>query len=192
MPTPTVITTAQRYDRSLRYARGKKVLPSPLPTCYWSSENILFYEEYRAWLLQGGTCEYSVKTIYLPMAGHVLGLNIKPHAEIQLEVDLKRGLDYIQAKGVSRDWLKACQNGLNLFRKYLRWTRGLGEEQQHKSFDATQNASDLPVWLVTELKQYQSLMQRNWRAANRNSILEKNMEVVKVQHHKTKLDIPSS
>ncbi len=160
-----MLTLAQHYDRSLRYARGKKVLQSPSPTCHWQAENILFYEQYRDWLLGGGVCEYASKTIYLPMAGHVLGLNRKLHPELNLDSDLQIALDYVQAKGVSDDWMKACKNGLNLFRRYLRLRRGLGEENKQKSFDPTQNASDLPVWLVAELGQYQHLQQRNWRTA---------------------------
>lgn len=160
-----MLTLAQRYDRSLRYARGKKVLQSPLPTCDWQTENIIFYEGYRDWLLGGGTCEYSAKTIYLPIAGHVLGLNRKPHHALNLDSDLQIALDYVQAKGVSDDWMKACKNGLNIFRRYLRLTRGLGEENKQTVFDANQNASDLALWLVHELEQYQHLQQRNWRTA---------------------------
>jgi integrase/recombinase XerD len=160
-----MLTLAQRYDHSLRYARGKKVTHSPASTIHWSTENILFYEQYKDWLLQGGTCEYSVKTIYLPIAGHVLGLNLKPHQQLNLDSDLQKALDYVSAKGVSQDWMKACRNGLNLFKRYLRLTRGLGEEDKQTPFDASQNASDLACWLVTALTTYQHLMQRNWRTA---------------------------
>jgi site-specific recombinase XerD len=78
---------------------------------------------------------------------------------------LQIALDYVGAKGVSDDWMKACKNGLNIFRRYLRLRRGLGEENKQTHFDADQNAPDLPVWLVAELKRYQHLQQRNWRTA---------------------------
>jgi hypothetical protein len=160
-----MITLTQQYDRSLRYARGKKVLHSPACTSHWSAENISFYEAYKNWLLGGGTCEYSAKTIYLPMAGHVLGLNLKPHHELNLDSDLQKAIDYITAKDISQDWMKACKNGLNIFRRYLRLTRGLGEENKQTPFDPNTNASDLPAWLVAELTHYQRLQQRNWRTA---------------------------
>jgi len=168
MPTPKVVTTAERYDRSLRYARVNHLpadAPRPLPTKYWCKENIELLERFHQWLLQGGTCEYSTNTIYLPMAGHVLGLNCKPHHELDLDKDLDCTLQYLRAKGVGESWFKVSRNGLLKFRRFLRLERGLGEESKVTPFDSARVTTGLPDWLVNELERYQRLMQRNWRDA---------------------------
>lgn len=168
MPTPKVVTTAERYDRSLRYARVNHLpadAPRPLPTPHWCRENIELLERFHQWLLQGGTCEYSTNVIYLPVAGHVLGLNLKPHPELNVEADFQRAMDFVIAKGCGEDWIKASRNGLNMFRRFLRLERGLGEESKVTPFDSARVTAGLPAWLVNELDRYQRLMQRNWRDA---------------------------
>ena len=45
-------------------------------------------ERYAAWLKGGGASEQVTRTIYLPMAGHILGLALKPHWLLDLEQDL--------------------------------------------------------------------------------------------------------
>jgi len=41
-------------------------------------ENIALLERYTAWRLDGGASENTTLIIYLPMAGHVLGLALNP------------------------------------------------------------------------------------------------------------------
>ena len=116
MPPHKATTTRERYDQALHYARDDRLPPDalrPLPTRYWCRENIEVLERYHLWLLQGGACEYTTNIMYLPMAGHVLGLNLKPHHEIDLEKDLDCALEYVQAKGVGEYWFKVSRNGLN-------------------------------------------------------------------------------
>jgi site-specific recombinase XerD len=165
---------AEHYDQTLRYTRDKRLPPGhakPQPTSCWPAENIVLYERYRDWLLAGGTSELSSKSIYLPVAGHVLALSLKPHPQLDLEEDFQRVLDYVIAKQSSKDWIKASRNGLNKFRRFLRLERGLGEESHETPFDSSQAASGLPLWLVCELERYQHVQQRNWRAARlQNSI----------------------
>jgi integrase len=162
------LTLAQRYDQSLRYGRGKHVpagAKRPAPTKDWQAENIALLEKYEHWLASGGISAMVIRNYHLPMAGHVLGLTLKHHAQLDLEKDLACALQYVQLKGVGKSWLKNCDNALKKFRRYLRLTRGLGEENKQTPFSANQNASDLPCWLVTELTTYQHLQQRNWRTA---------------------------
>ena len=159
---------AEQYDQTLHYTRDYRLPsghPKPQPTACWPKENIALYERYRDWLLEGGTSEMSSKIIYLPVAGHVLGLALKPHAQLDLEEDFQRALDYVIAKKSSQDWIKASRNGLNKFRRYLRLERGLGEESRETPFDSARVTQGLPAWLVSELDRYQHLMQRNWRDA---------------------------
>jgi len=159
---------AEQYDQTLHYTRDYRLPPGhpkPQPTACWPQENMALYERYRDWLLEGGTSEMSSKIIYLPVAGHVLGLALKPHEQLDLEEDFQRALDYVIAKKSSQDWIKASRNGLNKFRRFLRLERGLGEESRETPFDSARATEGLPLWLVNELDRYQRLMQRNWRDA---------------------------
>jgi len=167
-PFHPAATLGEHYDQGLHLARHHR-LPegyhAPQPTACWPQENIALYERYRDFLLLGGASELATHTIYLPIAGHVLGLNLKPYHEINLEEDLERAMDYTRAKQSGKDWLKACRNGLNKFRRFLRLERGLGEENHVTPFDSARVTEGLPHWLVHELDRYQHLMQRNWRDA---------------------------
>lgn len=159
---------AEHYDQTLHHTRDNCLPeghPKPQPTAFWPKENITLYERYRDWLLQGGASEGASKIIYLPVAGHVLGLALKPHTELDLEEDFQRAQDYVIAKKSSQDWIKASQNGLNKFRRFLRLERGLGEESKETPFDSARVTKGLPAWLVNELDRYQHRMQRNWRDA---------------------------
>ena len=166
-PHPATTVTAH-YDQALHYARDLHLppeAPRPCPTNQWPKENIQLLEKYHAWLIEGGTSEYSTHTIYLPMAGHILGLNPVPHEKINLEGDFERAMDYVRAKGVGKDWVEACRHGLEKFKRFLRLERGLGEVSKIKPFDISAHTQGLPDWLVTELERYQRIQQRNWRTA---------------------------
>lgn len=159
---------AEHYDQTLRYTHDKRLPPGhpkPQPTAFWPKENIELYERYRNWLLSGGASELASKIIYLSVAGHVLGLSLKPHPELNLETDFQRALEYVIAKQSSPDWIQASRNGLNKFRRFLRLERGLGEESNITPFDSARAAAGLPGWLVEELNRYQRQLQRNWREA---------------------------
>jgi site-specific recombinase XerD len=160
------LTLAERYDQSLRYGRGKHVpagTRKPLPTTHWHADNIHLLEKYERWLFGGGVSEMVICNYHIPMAGHVFGLTLKSHFELDLESDLSPALEYVEAKGVSATWRKNSRLALVKFRRFMRLERGLGEESHETPFDASHAASDLPVWLVHELEKYQRLQQRNWR-----------------------------
>ena len=167
-PTHAAATIAGRYDLGLLYARHKNLpadAPRPCPSSHWPPENVRLLEKYAEWLLQGGTAEYPAQNIYLPMAGHILGLNLVPHDRINLENDLEKAMQYVQAKGVGAYWLRACRNGLVKFKRFLRLERGLGEVVRKKPFDVAAHTQGLPPWLVSELQRYQRIQQKNWRPA---------------------------
>jgi site-specific recombinase XerD len=174
MPTPKAFTLAEKYDRSLRYARGKHApagQKKPLPTCHWHKDNIELLERYEQWLLGGGVSELVTRNYHIPMAGHVFGLTLKHHSELDLENDLMCALEYVKSKGVGTAWLKNCRLALIKFRRFLRLERGLGEENHETPFDSVRVTTGLPDWLVSELERYQHLQQRNWRAVRlQNSI----------------------
>ncbi len=168
MPTPKAFSVAAYYDRSLRYARGKHLpegAPRPSPTSHWPKENIELLERYRAWLIEGGNSEMVTNMYHLTMAGHVFGLTLKPHSELDPDKDLDCALEYVQAKQLGASWIMKCRISLQKFRRFLRLQRGLGEESQITPFDSTRVSAGLPPWVVSELERYQRLMQRNWRDA---------------------------
>lgn len=159
---------AQRYDYALQHARGNPLpigAKKPLPSAHWPKDNLEFLQRYRSWLWGGGISEGVTALYHIPMAGHVFGLTLKHHSELDLEHDLGCALEYVQSKGVSASWIKNCRLALIKFRRFVRLERGLGEESHETPFDASHAASDLPVWLVHELEKYQRLQQRNWREA---------------------------
>ncbi len=164
-PFHKAATLAEHYDQGLQLVRLPADYAAPKSTSFWPNKNIELYEKYRDWLMMGGASELATSTIYLPIAGHVFGLNLKPHHEFDLDQDLERAMDYTRAKQSGKDWMKACRNGLNKFRRFLRLERGLGEESKITPFDSARVTTGLPDWLVKELDRYQRLMQRNWREA---------------------------
>jgi len=160
-------TPAEMYDRALHYARDKHLppdYPRPQPTCTWPPENIVLLEQYCEWLRSGGASPAVIRTIYLPMAGHVLGLALKPHPELDLEADLQRGLDFLHAKQLSAEWTDICRNSMLKFRRFLGHQRGILEIKVHP-FEPELHTEGLPAWLIQELTRYQHIQQRNWRQA---------------------------
>lgn len=155
------------YDRALRYARDSRLpadYPRPRPTAEWPLENIALLEEYVEWLGNGGASPAVIRIIYLPMAGHVLGLALEPHPQLDLETDLQRGLDFLKAKQLSAEWTDVCRNAMLKFRRFLSHRRGLVESKV-THFEPEPHTQGLPAWLVRELERYQRIQQRNWREA---------------------------
>jgi len=167
-PTPAAFTIAERYNRSLVYVKNKYLTPGvqrPKPTTEWPPENVTLLEKYCHWRLSGGASEQTTLVIYMPMAGHVLGLFLRPHDDLDLEQDFEPAMNYVLAKGIGHHWAKVSRNGLDNFRRFLRQERGLGEEITQKPFDVAGYTKGLPDWLVQELTNYQIIQQRNWRPA---------------------------
>lgn len=177
-------TAAERYDKALLGSQKRKKLPpgtpEPRPTSAWPAENITLLARYWIWLEEENSTRNCIEQIYIPMAGHVLGLNLKPHPQLSISAkpvlslpkgstqalgeDLERAMDYIKAKRLSPSWTDICLRALHRFRRFLRYERGLLDV----SFDDVQVAVDryregLPDWLVDQLTQYQHLRQVNWR-----------------------------
>ncbi|RPJ39030.1 MAG: hypothetical protein EHM35_03250, partial [Planctomycetaceae bacterium] len=112
----------------------------------------------------GGASPKEVYFLYIPMAGHVLGLNLKPHSQLDLNADLEKALDYVKAKGSSAEWTDMCRVALEKFRRFLRQERGLAPALPPPP-DLSRQQEGLPDWLVEQLTRYQHLMERNWRPA---------------------------
>jgi site-specific recombinase XerD len=166
MNTPSD-SAAARFDHALRHARKRCIAldrPAPQPSAAWPKENLAVLEQYRDWLLGGGTGVGMVETIYVPTAGYALGLNLKPYTEWDLEADLDRALEYIHARRLSAISMNIRHNAMEKFRKFLRqqrgaWTVRLG------SFSYARYTKDLPEWLLTPLTRYFHLLRGHWRPA---------------------------
>ena len=115
--SPNTDPAAVRYDSALGRAHDSRLPaghPRPQPTCAWPAENVALLEHYRHWLLSSGASADVTKTLYIPMAGHALGLNLKPPPELDVDADLERALDYI----------KALENPAQLDTEYLQTIAG--------------------------------------------------------------------
>jgi site-specific recombinase XerD len=175
MSTPRANTVAEHYDRTLRYARHKRLppgYPTPRPTAQWPAEcraeNIALLEHYREWLLSGGHAPDVVDHIYLQMAGHVLGLSLKSYRELDLGADLERALDYIKAKQLSAEWTDINRVSLEKFRRFLRQLRGEWNVRL-KPLSFARYTDALPEWLLDPLTRYFHLQRGHWRTARLDS-----------------------
>jgi len=121
-------------------------------------------EQFVEWLRSGGASPAVIRIVYLPMAGHVLGLNLKLHPQLDLDTDLQRGLDFIAAKHMNTQWSKNCRNAMLKFRRFLMHQRGQIEVKV-TPYESKRNTQGLPDWLVDELERFQHVQQRNWREA---------------------------
>ena len=159
---------AQRYDKALRLTRNKSqqplTVPVPQPTAAWPLQNIELLARYCTWLQEEDSSRDCIEQIYLPMAGHILGLNLKPHAQLNLTTDLDKAMTYIQAKDLSPAFTDVCLRALHRFRRFLRYERGLLEVAFDESqIDFERHHQGLPEWLIAQLTHYQHIRQANWR-----------------------------
>jgi site-specific recombinase XerD len=160
-------TPAEMYDRALHYARDKRLppdYPKPRPTSEWPAEIIAILEQYCEWLASGGASPAGIRIIYLPMAGHILGLALKPHPQLDLDADLQHGFDFLKAKRLSAQWTDVCRCAMLKFRRFLYHQRGQIEVKV-TPFQVNEHVEGLPGWLITELERYLHIQQRNWRQA---------------------------
>jgi site-specific recombinase XerD len=158
---------ATGYDRSLKVARHRRLPPDsprPQPTTTWPVENIQLLARYHDWLLGSGASPYVVEHLYVPVAGHVLGLNLKPYTALDLDADLNRAFAYVQAKRLSAEWTKLNRNAVIKFRQFLQQQRG----QRAVALPAPDLAyyqAGMPDWFIAQMTRYQHLRQAGWRPA---------------------------
>lgn len=158
---------AARYDHALQYGRDYRLppdAPRPQPTLAWPPESIACLQRFATWVISSGTSEAITRHLYIPMAGHVLGLALKPPAELDLVTDLERATAYIAAKQLSAEWTQMCRCALDRFRRFLRQERGAAEITL-RPLNYMHYCEGLPAWLVAALARYQHLRQVNWRPA---------------------------
>lgn len=160
-------TAAVRYDRALN--KSLKLNPPPphlvvphFSSC-WPAENVTFLEQYRDWLVGIGAAEAVINQHRLPMAGHVLGLNLKPHPELDLVTDLDKAVCFIEARPTSKSWQRNCRHSLTWFCRFVKEQRGLVIRDQFSFGDVARFQKGLPEWLIAQLTKYLHIRQANWR-----------------------------
>lgn len=180
-PLHKATNIAEQYDMALHFARNDRLpadAPRPRPTSEWPAENLVMLERYRDWLIGGGRSVMVTNSYDVIIAGHVLGLALKPYQQLDLGKDLERAMEYIEAKQLSSGWNKNCRNSLKRLLNFLRVERGLGEARTTTPFDIAAQTRGLPAWLVSELERYEHILQRNWRPAR----LEQNIRSYWCKH----------
>jgi hypothetical protein len=174
-PRKKASNAAERYDLNRLFSHDHRLppgYPAPQSTAAWPPENVALLDRYWQWLLSGGASPKEVYFLYIPMAGHVLGLNLKPHPQLDLDADLQRALDYVKAKGSSAEWTDMCRMALDKFRRFLQQERGLSPAPPPPP-DLSRQQEGLPAWLIEQLTRYQHLMQRNWRPARLDMLIRR-------------------
>ncbi|MEZ4589988.1 MAG: tyrosine-type recombinase/integrase [Chloroflexota bacterium] len=160
-------TAAVRYDRALNKSLKLNPPPSQLVvpqfSSHWPAENVTFLEEYRDWLVGIGAAGAVINQHRLPMAGHVLGLNLKPHTELDLATDLDKAVCYIEARPTSQSWQKNCRHSLTWFRRFVQVQRGFVIRDQPSFGDVSRLQEGLPTWLIQQLTKQLHIRQANWR-----------------------------
>ncbi len=160
-------TAAVRYDRALHKSLKLNPLPShvavPHFTNRWPEENIAFLEQYREWLVGIGSSDAVINQHRIPMAGHVLGLNCKPHRQINLNGDFDKAMCFVQAKKKEETWERNCGHSLNWFRRFVKEERGVVIIDKPTFGDVARYKAGLPSWLIDQLIRYLHIRQANWR-----------------------------
>lgn len=167
MNTSSLDSVVARYDHARLHSWKKHVptnRPLPSPSSDWPKENIALLEQYRDWLLGGGTGVGMVDQIYVPTAGYVFGLMLTPHSEWEIDSAIQRGFEYLLARRLSDESTNIRRNALEKFRLFLRQQQG-----EHpvtlRPFNRDKYCVGLPERLVAQLGRYQHLRQANWRPA---------------------------
>lgn len=167
--TPKYNSAADWYSAILKNSRKAKLppnYPQPQPPDAWPEENVALLERYLLWLYADNASLVSIQSFYLPIAGHILGYHLQPHAKLDLEAGFQPVLDYLQAKQVSQRWLEMAHRACNRFRRFLHQERGLAQlpnTLQDLTPRLKRYQEGLPEWLVHQLCQYQQIRQANWR-----------------------------
>lgn len=169
IPFPT--TAAERYDRSLHRSLALHPVTGvavPKPTSHWPQENTDFLEQYRHWLVSACSATSVINQHRIPMAGHVLGLFLQPHHELDLEVDFAPALAFVKVRKPSRSWLSNSRHSLNWFGRFIRVQRGVSSVISVPYGNVDRFKEGLPDWLLTLLTQYQHIRQVHWRTERMN------------------------
>ncbi len=172
-----MLSAADRYTAALRNGRKSRLpagVSDPQPPAVWPPENVTLLERYRTWLVADGAGHTCMDLYYLPVAGHILGFNLKPYPLLDLDSDLEKVMVYAQAKQLSTRVMAMYRSSLNRFRRFLLLERGVAETAI--SFNPPNIAryqEGLPDWLVSQLSHYQQIRQANWRPARMNQALLK-------------------
>ena len=167
LPT-SAVTRYQSVLRNYRTSRLPADVTMPQPPSAWPTENVALFEKFLAWLIADGAGVTCICAYYLPMAGHLLGLHLQPHPEMDVAMAIENTMAFVCASQPSERWILLCGNALNRFRRFMDEERGvLPLPNFAEPVDVSCYHEGLPSWLVEVLTQYCQLRQANWRPARR-------------------------
>ncbi len=181
--TSLLSPAADRYRRWLSNSRKSRLPPGfsdPQPPSVWPAENVALLERYLDWLVTDGAGQTCIDAYYLPVAGHVLGFNLKPHEQLDisassmqaLPLDLQPVIAYAEAKRLSQPMIRMYGHALDRFRRFLALERGLVEVALNLNpANVAQYHAGLPDWLIVHLTHYQHIRQANWGPARLNQAI---------------------
>jgi site-specific recombinase XerD len=162
-------SAAVRYDRALRKSLKLKPPPphvaAPQPTCAWPPENVVLLERYRDWLVGVGAAEAVINYHRIPTAGCALGLNLKPHGQLNLNGDFDKAMQFIQTRQNGERWQQNCCHSLDWFRRFVKEERGLVVIDKASCGDVMRYQAGLPEWLIEQLTKQLHIRQANWRSS---------------------------
>lgn len=164
----SALSACDQYAAFLVNSRKSRLPPGvsdPQPPVAWPAENAALLERYRAWLVEDGAGHSCIDLYYLPVTGHVLGFNLKPHSQFNLHSDLEQVMAYAAAKRLSPSMTARYRSALNRFRRFLCLERGMVETPLNCALPDGRYQEGLPEWLVVQLTCYQHVRQANWRPA---------------------------
>jgi len=175
---------AEMIDRALLYAHYGNLPKDYTRPCFtrdWPPENIPHLDDFVVWLFAGGCSPNVIRTVYLPMAGVVLGLSLKPFFLLNPIDDIEAALALIKAKKQGPEYTKVCKNAILKYRQFL-FQFFLVTLQKKAVFNPRHlYGQGIPVWLLDQLEKYQRVRQKNWRPARlENSIRRFWLESLKV------------
>jgi len=89
----TLSSAAELYTGILKNSRTGKLptgFPVPQPPAVWPAENVALLERYLRWLYADNAALVSIRSFYIPTAGHLLGYHLAPHADLDLDLAAAR------------------------------------------------------------------------------------------------------
>lgn len=120
-------------------------------------------ERYRDWLVGIGASNAVINHYRIPMAGHLLGLALKPHHHLQLTDDFDRAMRFVAARQSAASVQDNACHSLVWFRRFLKDEQDLVVIDKPSFGDETRYKAGLPNWLIEQLTRYLHIRQANWR-----------------------------
>ncbi len=157
---------AGKIIRKRRFHFKNMPLKDPDVECFneWSSENVAFYMDFRAWLSEN---DYSASAlgIYGAAVRMALGLLRKPYWSIEPEKDIDLAREHLKQSHRKPSTNADYEKGLKKLSEYLYVRRNLPRKEKKLPWEFTIGALSQP--LQDNIHEFLSHCQRNWKIEKR-------------------------